>query len=125
MIELVEENMNNARIVVVGVGGGGGNAVSTMIRSQLAGVDFISANTDSQAIGGSLAPVKIQLGCSLAKGLGAGRVIGKHTLRMEVTLTDRTDMGVAMLLGRSSLGPDFLVHPTKTNILSPKKRKTP
>lgn len=51
--------------------------------------------------------------------------IGKITLRIDVTLTDRTDMGVAMLLGRSSLGPDYLVHPTKTNILSPKKRKTP
>ena len=72
MIELVEENLNNARIVVVGVGGGGGNAVTTMIRAELSGVDFIAANTDSQAIGASLAPVKIQLGCSLTKGLGAG-----------------------------------------------------
>ena len=72
MIELVDENLNNARIVVVGVGGGGGNAVSTMIRAELSGVDFISANTDSQAIGTSLAPVKVQLGCSLTKGLGAG-----------------------------------------------------
>ena len=51
--------------------------------------------------------------------------IGKLTLRMEVTLTDRTDMGVAMLLGRASLGARFLVHPAKTSILSPRKRKTP
>lgn len=51
--------------------------------------------------------------------------IGKITLRIDVTLTDRTDMGVAMLLGRSSIGHDFLVHPTKTNLLSPRKRKTP
>ena len=51
--------------------------------------------------------------------------IGKTTLRIDITLTDRTDMGVAMLLGRSSLGHDFLVHPTKTNLLSPRKRKTP
>jgi hypothetical protein len=51
--------------------------------------------------------------------------IGRVTLRIDVTLTDRTDMGVAMLLGRSSLGPGFLVHPTKTNLLSPKKRKKP
>jgi len=49
--------------------------------------------------------------------------IGKIVLRMEVTLTDRTDMGVAMLLGRSSIGHGFLVHPTRTNILSAKKRK--
>ena len=65
MIELVTENQSNARIVVVGVGGGGGNAVSTMIRSELAGVDFISANTDSQALANSLAPSKIQLGGTL------------------------------------------------------------
>ena len=51
--------------------------------------------------------------------------IGLHILRMEITLTDRTDMGVAMLLGRSSIGHDFLVHPTKTNILSARKRKAP
>ena len=51
--------------------------------------------------------------------------IGKTTLTIDITLTDRTDMGVAMLLGRSSIGPDFLVHPTKTNVLSPRKRKTP
>lgn len=49
--------------------------------------------------------------------------IGKIVLRMEVTLTDRTDMGVAMLLGRNSIGHDFLVHPTRTNILSAKKNK--
>ncbi|MFN4141488.1 ATP-dependent zinc protease [Aestuariivirga sp.] len=49
--------------------------------------------------------------------------IGKHILRMEVTLTDRTDMGVPMLLGRSSIGHDFLVHPTRSNILSTRKRK--
>ncbi|MCA3575204.1 MAG: ATP-dependent zinc protease [Aestuariivirga sp.] len=49
--------------------------------------------------------------------------IGKLILRMEVTLTDRTDMGVAMLIGRNSIGHDFLVHPTKTNLLSARKRK--
>lgn len=50
--------------------------------------------------------------------------IGKLILRMEVTLTDRTDMGVAMLIGRNSIGHGFLVHPTKTNLLSARKRKT-
>jgi hypothetical protein len=49
--------------------------------------------------------------------------IGKLIFRMEVTLTDRTDMGVAMLIGRSSIGHDFLVHPTKTNLLSSRKRR--
>ena len=51
--------------------------------------------------------------------------IGKLILRMEVTLTDRTDMGVAMLLGRASLGAQFLVHPAKTNLLSLRTRKKP
>ena len=49
--------------------------------------------------------------------------IGKHVLDIDVTLTDRTDMGVPMLLGRSSIGGQFLVHPTRTNILSARKRK--
>ena len=56
----------------LGVGGGGGNAVNTMIRSGVEGVDFIVANTDSQALKASLAPHKIQLGKELTKGLGAG-----------------------------------------------------
>lgn len=49
--------------------------------------------------------------------------IGVHRFTMEITLTDRADMGVAMLLGRSSIGHGILVHPTKTNLLSPRKRK--
>jgi hypothetical protein len=49
--------------------------------------------------------------------------IGRHLLKMDVTLTDRTDMGVAMLLGRASIGQGVVVHPTRTNILSPRKRK--
>ena len=49
--------------------------------------------------------------------------IGKHVLDIEVTLTDRTDMGVPMLLGRNSIGGHFLVHPARTNILSARKRK--
>ncbi len=91
MIELVTENLSNARIVVVGVGGGGGNAVSTMIRSELAGVDFISANTDSQALANSLAPSKVQLGGMLTKGLGAGanpEVGRKAAIEQEDVLRD-------------------------------------
>lgn len=72
MIELINENLSNARIVVVGVGGGGGNAVNTMIKAQLAGVDFVAANTDAQALAIGLAPAKMQLGCAMTKGLGAG-----------------------------------------------------
>jgi ribosomal protein S6--L-glutamate ligase len=51
--------------------------------------------------------------------------IGRHVLSIDVTLTDRTDMGVAMLLGRASLDGRFLVHPVRTQILSAKKRKAP
>jgi cell division protein FtsZ len=73
MIELVGKNeVLGARIKVVGVGGGGGNAVNTMIASGLPGVEFIAANTDMQALGASLAAAKIQLGGQLTKGLGAG-----------------------------------------------------
>ncbi len=64
--------LNGAKIKVVGVGGGGGNALNTMIQYSLQGVDFISANTDAQALGVSLAPLKIQLGANVTKGLGAG-----------------------------------------------------
>jgi cell division protein FtsZ len=63
---------NGAKIKVVGVGGGGGNALNTMIQYSLQGVDFIAANTDAQALGISLAPLKIQLGANVTKGLGAG-----------------------------------------------------
>jgi len=63
---------SGARIKVVGVGGGGCNAVNTMIRSGLTGVEYVVANTDAQALNASLAPTKIQLGGSITKGLGAG-----------------------------------------------------
>jgi cell division protein FtsZ len=63
---------NGAKIKVIGVGGGGCNAVNTMIRSGLVGVEYIVANTDSQALCASLAGTKIQLGGNVTKGLGAG-----------------------------------------------------
>lgn len=63
---------NNAKLKVIGVGGGGGNAVQNMIASGLQGVQFICANTDMQALSKNNAPVKIQLGEKLTKGLGAG-----------------------------------------------------
>lgn len=61
-----------AKIKIIGVGGGGCNAINTMIASSLEGVEFIAANTDLQALGNSLATTKIQLGAQLTKGLGAG-----------------------------------------------------
>jgi len=71
-IEFADDAELHARIKVVGVGGSGGNALNTMIQRGLDGVEFIAANTDAQALDRSLAPVKIQLGPQLTRGLGAG-----------------------------------------------------
>ncbi|MCW8408462.1 cell division protein FtsZ [Legionella sp. PATHC035] len=74
MFELMEgqQHGNNAVIKVVGVGGGGGNAVEHMVAENIDGVEFICANTDAQALRGSNAKIHIQLGDELTKGLGAG-----------------------------------------------------
>lgn len=71
-IEFADDAELRARIKVVGCGGGGGNALNTMIQSELDGVEFIAANTDAQALQTNLASQKIQLGPNLTKGLGAG-----------------------------------------------------
>jgi cell division protein FtsZ len=71
-IQFAEEEVHGARIKVVGVGGGGGNAVSRMIASGLQGVEFIAVNTDLQALRANRSSVKIQIGAKLTKGLGAG-----------------------------------------------------
>jgi cell division protein FtsZ len=71
-IQYHEENPRGARIKVIGVGGGGGNAVNRMIQAKMEGVEFIAANTDVQALKVSHAPVKLQLGVRLTSGLGAG-----------------------------------------------------
>ena len=72
MFELEEKTDVGAKIKVVGVGGGGNNAVETMIREGLSGVEFIVANTDIQALGSHRATKKIQMGRELTRGLGAG-----------------------------------------------------
>jgi cell division protein FtsZ len=71
-IQFHEESVRGARIKVIGVGGGGGNAVNRMIQARMEGVEFIAANTDVQALKLSQAPVKLQLGVRLTSGLGAG-----------------------------------------------------
>jgi cell division protein FtsZ len=71
-IVFAEEEAQGARIKVVGVGGGGGNALSRMIASGLQGIEFIAVNTDLQALRSNRAPTKIQIGGKLTKGLGAG-----------------------------------------------------
>jgi cell division protein FtsZ len=71
-IQYQDEVPRGARIKVIGVGGGGGNAVNRMIAARVEGVEFITANTDRQALQLSQAPVKLQLGTRLTSGLGAG-----------------------------------------------------
>jgi cell division protein FtsZ len=71
MIEYTDKQ-DGARIKVIGVGGGGGNAINTMVAGRLEGVEFIAANTDVQALAANRASVKIQLGRSASRGLGAG-----------------------------------------------------
>ena len=87
MFEFDEKIDQTARIKVIGVGGGGGNAVNTMITSKIDGVEFYSANTDAQALRVSRAPIKIQLGGKLTKGLGAG---ANPEMGREAALEDRT-----------------------------------
>ena len=71
-IEFVEDVSPITRIKVIGVGGGGGNAVNTMITAGIEGVEFIVANTDAQALSVARAPIKIQMGAAITRGLGAG-----------------------------------------------------
>ena len=72
MFELMDAHSQSAVIKVIGVGGGGGNAVSHMVDAGIEGVDFICANTDSQALKGSRVRTSLQIGCNITKGLGAG-----------------------------------------------------
>src|SRR5438270_4351941 len=87
LMEFDDEPANRAKIKVIGVGGGGGNAINTMIESRLEGVDFIAANTDIQALESNQAPMKIALGGALTKGLGAGAnpEIGRNAALEDIT----------------------------------------
>ena len=89
MFEFDETIEQSAVIKVIGVGGGGGNAVNTMIANTIHKVDFIVANTDAQALRHSKAPVKVQLGGQLTKGLGAG---ANPDIGRDAALEDREKM---------------------------------
>ena len=86
MFEIVDSAPQNAVIKVIGVGGGGGNAVEHMVKQKIEGVEFVCANTDAQALSGLGAPTLLQLGDSVTRGLGAGAnpIVGK-----EAALEDR------------------------------------
>ncbi len=72
MFELMDAHSSSAVIKVIGVGGGGGNAVGHMVETGIEGVDFVCTNTDSQALKGSRVRTSLQIGCNITKGLGAG-----------------------------------------------------
>ncbi|MEE9310004.1 MAG: cell division protein FtsZ [Cocleimonas sp.] len=86
MFELMDGGVSNASIKVIGVGGGGGNAVQNMLEANVEGVEFICANTDAQALDGSGVKSLIQLGTALTKGLGAG---ANPEIGREAALEDR------------------------------------
>ena len=86
MFELMDTEASNASIKVIGVGGGGGNAVQHMLENNVEGVEFICANTDSQALDGSGVKSLLQLGNALTKGLGAG---ANPEVGREAALEDR------------------------------------
>lgn len=106
MFTLVEENRTHAVIKVFGVGGGGGNAINTMIEEGLNGVEFIAANTDAQALSRNLAPLKIQLGGRLTKGRGAGAnpEVGRQAALEDRDLLRESLTGADMVFMTAGLG---------------------
>ncbi|MFO0685493.1 MAG: cell division protein FtsZ [Sandaracinus sp.] len=105
-IEFSDEQEMAARIKVIGVGGGGGNALDTMIKSGLEGVEFIAANTDTQALEKSLATTKIQLGPALTRGLGAGANpdVGKKAALEEIERIREAIDGADMVFVTAGMG---------------------
>src|SRR5204863_1564568 len=95
-----------AKIKVIGLGGGGGNAVSRMMAAQFTGVDFIVANTDMQALRSSPAPVKVQLGSKLTQGLGAGSNpdVGRNAALEDPEAIPRLLEGADMVFITAGLG---------------------
>ncbi|MFT6268562.1 MAG: cell division protein FtsZ [Alphaproteobacteria bacterium] len=93
MFELMEPPSDEAVIKVVGVGGGGGNAVQYMVDETIEGVDFIAMNTDAQALKKSTATIKLQIGTDLTKGLGAG---ADPNVGMEAAREDREKIRQAL-----------------------------
>ena len=106
LLEFDEDRMSHAKIKVIGVGGGGGNAINTMIECRLEGVDFIAANTDLQALESNQATVKVGLGSSLTKGLGAGAnpEIGKNAALEDVERIAEVLEGADMVFVTAGMG---------------------
>lgn len=106
MLDFEEERSFSAKVKVIGIGGGGCNAIENMIESKLKGVDFIAANTDAQSLTASRAPVKIQLGAKLTKGIGAGAnpKVGQEAALEDVETIKSALMGADMVFVTAGMG---------------------
>src|SRR4030066_742808 len=106
MFELDLDSLNYANMKVVGVGGAGGNGINRMIEAGLAGVDFISMNTDAQALDASKATLKIQIGKELTKGLGAGSIpeVGRRAIEENREQVAEAIKGANMVFVTAGLG---------------------
>jgi cell division protein FtsZ len=95
-----------SKVKIIGIGGGGNNALNTMISSHLTGVEFVAANTDAQALAANLAPMKFQLGASLTKGLGAGAnpEVGRKAALEDVEMIREILKGADMVFITAGLG---------------------
>src|ERR1700675_2506103 len=102
----LEEAKDNAKIKVIGLGGGGSNAINRMMEARFTGVEFIVANTDSQALRASPAPIKIQLGARLTQGLGAGAdpEVGKNAALEDREQIKKILEGADMVFVTAGLG---------------------
>jgi cell division protein FtsZ len=106
IFEFEEAAAQNARMKVIGVGGGGGNAVNRMIDEDLEGVDFVSVNTDSQALKQAKSQIKIQIGKKLTRGLGAGArpEIGRQAIEESRDEVRRVLEGADLVFVTSGMG---------------------
>lgn len=106
MIEFDENQNMAAKVKIIGIGGGGNNALNTMIHYNLTGVEFIAANTDAQALAANLAPIKLQLGANLTKGLGAGAnpEIGRKAALEDIDQIREALRGADMVFITAGLG---------------------
>ena len=104
--EVISQEIENAKIKVVGVGGGGGNAVIHMINHNIEGVDFICANTDTQALSSTDGAITLKLGNGLTKGLGAGAdpEIGKRAAESDRTAIEELLSGADMIFITAGMG---------------------
>ncbi len=106
MFELMEDHNEEAVIKVIGIGGGGGNAVEHMVSQTIEGVEFITANTDSQALRNSSANVTLQLGSDVTKGLGAGANpnVGRQAAEEDRETVMQTLKGADMIFIAAGMG---------------------